>query len=198
MHAQRTLTRIMVVLFALTVSGCGYQLRETAPEALGFKRLKFICNIDDSWSLCTDLRRQIIASNVTISNDAKLELNVGPFEQKERVFTIQSDGSAEEYELKHEAAFSLRQSDFPDQSYSSEVSARRIYRHNSTALLAKEREREVIEEALNQSLANEIIRQLVLLKPIREKAKIDASSPADEFDEKSADQESDNQIKTRY
>ena len=198
MHAQRNLIRTMVVLFGLTVAGCGYQLRETAPEALGFKHLKFVCNIDDSWSLCTDLRRQIVASDVTISDDAKLELNVGPFEQKERVSTIQSDGSAEEYELKHEAAFSLMQSDFPDQSYTSEVSARRIYRHNSTALLAKEREREVIEEALNQSLANEIIRQLVLLKPIREKAQIDTPASVDEFDEKSAVQDSDNQKKTRY
>jgi len=159
---------LLCILFML--QACGYQIRSVELDSLGFTSLTLKCDSATAWHLCQKLKRDLVAHNVEITEQAPFTLSVLDISTKERVFTINMDATADEYEITRRIKFELSQNNLktdkrPNKgSYLNEVSARRIYRHNSDALLAKERERTAIERALDNSLANEIIRQLTLIK----------------------------------
>jgi outer membrane lipopolysaccharide assembly protein LptE/RlpB len=162
---NRSFSHLLIsILLCLSLGACGFHLRTAEQESLGFKTLQFECNSNTSWALCENLERELSARGVTFSEDAQLTLQVNDIKSSERVFTINQDASADEYELTHEATFTLEDSENVDARYENTISARRIYRHNSSALLAKDREQEAISKALDVSLSREIIRQLTLIK----------------------------------
>lgn len=163
-HLEQLIKRISMIALLSALSACGFHMRSAELDSLGFSKLDFACDQNATWKLCQTLQRELQAHNVELSDDANLRLSIDGLDVAERVFTINDDATADEYELTHTAFFSLTNKSVSASRYSSEVSARRIYRQNADALLAKDRERQVIAEALDQSLAREIIRQLTLIK----------------------------------
>lgn len=153
------------VLFgALLMQGCGFQVRTADLDSLGFSDVNLTCDKASSWELCHALERELTSHKVTLSKDAPYSLRVYKIESKERVFTINQDATADEYELTRSLKFSLEEAENEAAGYTNEISARRIYRHSSSELLAKDREQHAITKALDKSLAREIIRQLTLIR----------------------------------
>ena len=163
-HTIYLLKVIGISLVCLAVSACGFHVRTAELDSLGFDALKLRCDESASWEFCQELKRELRAHKVNILDSARYELSIASIEAKERVFTINSDATADEYELRRTAKFALSDQTNTSAEYKNEVSARRIYRHNSDALLAKEREQETISRTLDHSLAKEIIRQLTLIR----------------------------------
>lgn len=139
-------------------------MRTADLDSLGFSDASLTCDKTSSWDLCHELERQLASHKVTLKSDAPFELRVLEIKSKERVFTINQDATADEYELTRSLKFSLEEAGSEQAKYTNEISARRIYRHNSAELLAKDREQAAITKALDQSLAREIIRQLTLIR----------------------------------
>jgi outer membrane lipopolysaccharide assembly protein LptE/RlpB len=154
----------VAVLIALMLQGCGFHVRTADLDSLGFSEVSLSCDKSSSWDLCQELERELASHKVTLKEDALFELRVFSIEAKERVFTINQDATADEYELTRSLKFSLEESASDESKYTNEISARRIYRHSSSELLAKDREQAAITKALDQSLAQEIIRQLTLIR----------------------------------
>ena len=154
----------VTILALLALQGCGFHVRSADLDSLGFSEVDLSCDKTSSWDLCQELERQLISHKVNLQEDAAYALRVFEIRSKERVFTINQDATADEYELTRSLQFSLVEESNPEARYTNEISARRIYRHSSSELLAKDREQAVITKALDQSLAREIIRQLTLIR----------------------------------
>lgn len=160
----KLLSRLFVFSLLIALQACGFHIRTAELDSLGFKELALNCDSNAVWDLCQGLQRELRAHNVTLNQNARLALTLSNMEAKERVFTINSDASADEFELTRSIKFKLSDKANASAEYVNEVSARRIYRHNSDELLAKDREQETITRALDNSLAREIIRQLTLIR----------------------------------
>ncbi|WP_197475201.1 LPS assembly lipoprotein LptE, partial [Oleiphilus sp. HI0079] len=154
----------IAISISLTLQGCGFHVRTADLDSLGFSEVSLSCDKTSSWDLCQELERELASHKVTMTKDALFELRVFSIEAKERVFTLNQDATADEYELTRSLKFSLKESASDESQYTNEISARRIYRHSSSELLAKDREQAAITKALDQSLAQEIIRQLTLIR----------------------------------
>ena len=154
----------MTIVLCLTLQGCGFNVRTADLDSLGFSEVSLSCDKASSWDLCQELERELASHMVALKQDALFELRVFSIESNERVFTINQDATADEYELTRSLKFSLKDSTIDESQYTNEISARRIYRHNSSQLLAKDREQAAITKALDPSLPQEIIRQLTLIR----------------------------------
>ena len=161
---KKSMAFLIVGLLFLMVQGCGFNVRTAELDSLGFSEVNLSCDKQNAWDLCQTLERELDGHNVALSSEAQHALEVFDISSKERVFTIDLDATADEYELTRSLAFSLSDLTNESSKYTNQVSARRIYRHNSDALLAKDREREAITKSLDTSLALEIIRQLTLIR----------------------------------
>jgi len=161
----KLITKVFICIsLCFALASCGFHLRTPEQESLGFTRLNLECNRNIAWTLCENLERELAARSVVLSEDAELTLIINELNSSERIFTINQDATADEYELTHEAKFTLEDATNTDARYENTISARRIYRYNANALLAKDREQEAIGKALDISLSREIIRQLTLIK----------------------------------
>jgi len=161
---RRRLRIIAVALLTLSITACGYHVRTAELDSLGFHKVALSCDKSDAWGLCQTLERELKAHKVSLDQHARLSLDVSKITSKERAFTLNTNASADEYELTRSISFSLSDAQQEQARYQNEISAKRIYRHNSDALLAKDRERLALTRALDQSLAREIIRQLTLIR----------------------------------
>ena len=164
-HRSQFISFASATLFALiALQGCGFHVRSADVDSLGFSEIDLSCDKSSSWDLCQELERQFISHKINLKEQSAYSLRVFDIQSKERVFTINQDATADEYELTRSLRFSLDEASTPEARYTNEISARRIYRHSSSELLAKDREQAVITKALDQSLAREIIRQLTLIR----------------------------------
>lgn len=148
----------------LMMAGCGYQLQDADALQLPFKAVALECNYKRNWHLCQDLNNRLSLRGVTISKDAPLVLEVSTIAPRQRILTIAGDASTEEYELTLGLKYALRKKQNQQESAAlftrNRLHLSRIYRHQSDALLAKEREREKLTRSMYQQLANTMLWEL--------------------------------------
>lgn len=160
----RTACCFSLIAACLLTSACGYHVRTAELDSLGFPSIALSCDKGSAWGLCKTLERELSAHSVELNKDARFQLDVSNISTKERAFTLNTDASADEYEMTRSVAFTLKDTQQDNAQYKNDISAKRIYRHNSDALLAKDREQLALTRALDKSLAREIIRQLTLIR----------------------------------
>ena len=85
--------------------------------------------------------------------------------QTSRVLSLQANASAAELGLSSEVTYSLISALEDEIKHRQSVNVNNSYRHESTALLAKDRERDELQMQLSQQLAEEIVRQITVLNP---------------------------------
>lgn len=163
---QKTSLKISIVFLSLSLlSACGFQLRgyssSDAPPA--FSSLKLDCPSTQAWQLCQTLRQQFALSAITIDEDARYLLTVSPIQQETRTLSLQKNATASEYGLSSTVNYQLidQQSDSIVSDH--DIVVRNSYRHQSSALLAKERERNELQTELSQQIAMEVFRQIDVL-----------------------------------
>lgn len=85
--------------------------------------------------------------------------------QRSRVLSLQANASAAELGLSSEVTYSLVTSREDKINHKHTIHINNSYRHESSALLAKDRERDELQTQLSQQLAEEIVRQITVLNP---------------------------------
>lgn len=147
------------------LSACGFHLRSYGENASKIESLSLNCPSTSSWVLCHHLKQTLVLNNIQISEDAPLMLTISPMIQRSRVLSLQANASAAELGLSSEVTYSLVTSREDKINHKHTIHINNSYRHESSALLAKDRERDELQTQLSQQLAEEIVRQITVLNP---------------------------------
>ena len=155
---------ILTLALTLLVSGCGFHLqgRQPLPPAFGNT---YIDTRDEQTDFVQDLRKALIASKVNViptKDSAGAIINVHEDELTERILSVSARNIPTEYELTYRVKFSVV---FGDKTLidNEEISATRDISFDEAQLLAKEREQEILREALARDLVALVMRRLAAL-----------------------------------
>lgn len=161
MSLNKHLICLTVILSSL-LSGCGFHLRGYSDNALppSFSTLNLQCANTQAWQLCQTLRQQLMLNGISFDNKAEYRLSVSPIEQETRVLSLQDNAAAAEYGLASSVSYQLTKQSTEELVAQQKIVVRNSYRHESSALLAKERERDELQTELSQQIASEIFRQI--------------------------------------
>jgi LPS-assembly lipoprotein len=152
--------RIILLLAALFLAGCGFQLRGTAE--LPFKTIYMPPANQPGVAL--DLRRNIQAgTRTTVVDDPKLAEAVLEFTQESRekvILTIAATGRVREFELQYRVSFRVHDNKGGEFLPSNTVFLKRAVTFNDTDILAKEREDQLIYRSMESDMVQQIMRRL--------------------------------------
>jgi len=85
--------------------------------------------------------------------------------QQSRALSLQANASAAELGLSSEVTYTIVSAQEDEIKHKQSVHINNSYRHESSALLAKDRERDELQMQLSEQLAEEIVRQITVLNP---------------------------------
>ena len=148
------------LLLAL-LSACGFHLqgRTALPAAL---RIVLLEADDPQTDFAFSLQQSLQASGTTVTTAAKAGATVIRIERDqliERVLAVSSRNIPREYELTYHVRLSVRQGD-KELLAGRDYELSRDFSFDERAVLAKEREKELLRRALAQDLAATVLRQL--------------------------------------
>lgn len=156
--------RILAAATALLLGACGFHLqgRQSMPASFAFT---YIDTKDEQTDFVQDLRKSLIASNVQVlrtHGSAGATIKVHDDVLTERILSVSARNIPTEYELTYRVKFSVTSA---GQTLidSEEVSATRDFSFDEAQLLAKEREQEILREALARDLVALVMRRLAAL-----------------------------------
>jgi len=152
------------LLVAAALAGCGFHLqgRQPMPEAFAYT---FIDTKDEQTDFVQDLRKALIASGskvIPTKGSAGATVSVHEDELTERILSVSARNIPTEYELTYRVKFSVTAGGktLIDQE---EISASRDLSFEESQLLAKEREQEILREALARDLVALVMRRMASL-----------------------------------
>jgi len=152
--------RIILLIAALSLAGCGFQLRGTAD--LPFKTIYMPPATQPGVAL--DLRRNIQAgTRTTVVDDPKLAEAVLEFTQESRekvILSIAATGRVREFELQYRVSFRVHDNMGGEFLPSNTVFLKRAVTFNDTDILAKEREDQLIYRSMESDMVQQIMRRL--------------------------------------
>jgi LPS-assembly lipoprotein len=152
------------LLVAATLAGCGFHLqgRQPMPEAFAYT---FIDTKDEQTDFVQDLRKALIASGskvIPTRGSSGATVSVHEDELTERILSVSARNIPTEYELTYRVKFSVTAGGktLIDQE---EITATRDLSFEESQLLAKEREQEILREALARDLVMLVMRRMASL-----------------------------------
>jgi LPS-assembly lipoprotein len=156
--------RAVAFLLAALVAGCGFHLqgRQPMPEAFSYT---YIDTKDEQTDFVQDLRKALIASGskvIRTQGSSGATVSVHEDELTERILSVSARNIPTEYELTYRVKFSVTANGktlIDDE----EISATRDLSFEESQLLAKEREQEILREALARDLVALVMRRLASL-----------------------------------
>jgi LPS-assembly lipoprotein len=155
---------LLVVCAALALASCGFHLqgRQPLPAAFAYT---FVETRDEQTDFVQDLRRALIAAGSDViptkgSSGAVIEVHAD--ELTERILSVSARNIPTEYELTYRVRFSVM-SGGQTLIDKEEISATRDISFDETQLLAKEREQEILREALARDLVALVMRRIAAL-----------------------------------
>lgn len=157
----------LVLLLAVQLAACGFQLRGTTPETrLGFESIYLDAPVGTP--LERDLRTIIRASNTPLSEDAKsapVTLRVLSQAQEKKVLTLNAQGKVREFSLTYRVRFELADPSNKKLLQPPEIALQSILSYSEEQALAKEQEERMTFEDLRRDAVAQIMRQLARVKP---------------------------------
>jgi LPS-assembly lipoprotein len=163
--AQRLMEKGTVpVAAALILSACGFHLQGRQPLPAEFT-YTYVDTKDEQTDFVQDLRKALIASRVNVirtRGSSGAVITVHEDELTERVLSVSARNIPTEYELTYKVLFSVTSGDkkLIDKE---EIAVSRDISFDEAQLLAKEREQEILSEALARDLAAQVMRRLAAL-----------------------------------
>ena len=152
--------RIILLLAALSLAGCGFQLRGTAD--LPFKTIYMPPATQPGVAL--DLRRNIQAgTRTTVVDDPKLAEAVLEFTQESRekvILSIAATGRVRAFELQYRVSFRVHDNKGGEFLPSNTVLLKRAVTFSDTDILAKETEDRQIYRSMESDMVQQIMRRL--------------------------------------
>jgi LPS-assembly lipoprotein len=157
--------RIVCLLSALALGACGFHLqgRQPMPETFNYT---YVDTQDEQTDFVQDLRKALLASGVKVirtQGSSGATVSVHDDELTERILSVSARNIPTEYELTYRVNFSVV-ADGKTLIDHEEVSATRDISFDETKLLAKEREQEILREALARDLVALVMRRLASLR----------------------------------
>ena len=158
------MNRAAVTLLAVLLAGCGFHLqgRQPMPEAFAFT---YIDTKDEQTDFVQDLRKALLASGskvIRTQGSSGATVSVHDDELSERILSVSARNIPTEYELTYRVKFSVT-ANGKTLIDNEEISATRDLSFEETQLLAKEREQEILREALARDLVALVMRRLAAL-----------------------------------
>jgi LPS-assembly lipoprotein len=153
---------VLVLVFLL--GGCGFHLQGRQPLPAAFAHT-YIDTKDEQTDFVQDLRKALLASDVNVirtKGSAGATIQVHEDELTERILSVSARNIPAEYELTYRVKFSVT-SDGKTLIEDEEVSATRDISFDEAQLLAKEREQEILREALARDLVALVMRRISAL-----------------------------------
>jgi LPS-assembly lipoprotein len=149
---------------ALVLSACGFHLQGRQPLPAEFA-YTFVDTKDEQTDFVQDLRKALIASDVNVirtRGSSGAVITVHEDELTERVLSVSARNIPTEYELTYKVLFSVTSGDktLIDKE---EIAVTRDISFDEAQLLAKEREQEILSEALARDLVALVMRRLAAL-----------------------------------
>jgi LPS-assembly lipoprotein len=153
-----------VPILCLLLVSCGFHLqgRTPLPDAFAYT---FIDTKDEQTDFVQDLRKALIASGAKVirtQGSSGATIDVHDDALTERVLSVSARNIPTEYELTYKVKFSVT-SGGKSLIENEEISATRDFSFDETQLLAKEREQEILREALARDLVALVMRRLAAL-----------------------------------
>jgi LPS-assembly lipoprotein len=148
----------------LLAAGCGFHLQGRQPLPTQFA-YTYVDTKDEQTDFVQDLRKALIASSVNViptEGSAGAVITVHEDELTEKILSVSARNIPTEYELTYRVRFSVM-SEGRTLIDKEEISATRDISFNEAQLLAKEREQEILREALARDLVALVMRRLAAL-----------------------------------
>lgn len=167
--ARRIRAALAPALIALTVSGCGFQLRGATPVPAALQPLAVACSDGVPTALCNAVEEQLRLGGVTLADNgnADYKLRLARFEQVQRASAVTLQGSAAEYDLRQRVWIDVLADDTIPLVAEAEIRSSETFRYDEDNVLAKQREKRGVEETLYQRLAQQILYRLSPLTEAR-------------------------------
>ncbi|WP_404363882.1 LPS assembly lipoprotein LptE [Marinobacter sp.] len=160
-------SRLLLVpcLLALSLTGCGFQLRGQAQISDALEPIALQCNERMPQELCRTVKNQLELRDIQLAEpeDAAHVLRLENFREERRASAITQQASAAEFDLRQSLSMSVITSDSLPLIADTQLSTRDTYRYDETNVLAKRREEQEIRSGLYQRLAEQIIFRLAPL-----------------------------------
>lgn len=152
-----------------TASGCGFQLRGSAPVSAALQPLALQCASDVPTDLCQSVRQQLTLGDVDVreANAADYILAIGQYTEDRRASAITINAGAAEYTLRQSVSINLISRDKVPLIVDTRLNANESYRYDETNVLAKQREEQTLQKQLQERLAQQIIFRLAPLTQAR-------------------------------
>jgi LPS-assembly lipoprotein len=160
----RWLSKGTVSILAVLLAGCGFHLQGRQPLPAQFTNT-YVDTQDEQTDFVQDLRKALIASQVNVirtKGSAGATITVHEDELTERILSVSARNIPTEYELTYRVKFSVL-SEGKTLIDNEEISATRDISFDEAQLLAKEREQEILREALARDLVALVMRRLAAL-----------------------------------
>lgn len=154
--------RTLLLGLALTLTGCGFQLRGQAPVPSALEPLAVQCSSQVPLALCESVRDQLALGGIRLAEPEQAEhlLRLEDFREQRRASAITLQAAAAEYDLRQSVSLNLVTADRIPLIAGAEVSSSDTYSYDETNVLAKRREEEEIRNNLYQRLAQQVIFRL--------------------------------------
>ena len=156
--------RILLVIAMLLLAGCGFHLqgRQPLPAAFAYT---YVDTKDEQTDFVQDLRKALIASKVHViatKGSTGAVITVHEDELSEKVLSVSARNIPTEYELTYKVMFTVT-SEGKTLIDKEEITATRDVTFDEAQLLAKEREQEILREALARDLVALVMRRIAAL-----------------------------------
>jgi LPS-assembly lipoprotein len=148
----------------MMLAACGFHLqgRQPMPAAFNFT---YISTTDEQTDFVQDLRKSLMASGskvIRTQGSASATVTVHDDLLTERILSVSARNIPTEYELTYKVNFSVT-ANGKTLIDNEEISATRDLSFDESQLLAKEREQEILREALAHDLVALVMRRLASL-----------------------------------
>lgn len=156
---------VLLAMAAAALAGCGFHLqgRMVLPAALAVTHVE---TDDEQSDFVQDLRRALLASGARLTarpQDATAVVRVLQDRVSQSVLSVSARNIPREYQITHTVRFAVQAAGGRELLPPQDVTLAREYSFDERLLLAKEREEEILREALARDLAGLVMRQLASL-----------------------------------
>ncbi|MEY4762578.1 MAG: hypothetical protein RLZZ200_2434 [Pseudomonadota bacterium] len=156
--------RALAVLVLLGLAACGFHLQGRMPLPESIRRV-YVDAHDEQSDFVRALRASLVASGVELVDRPQptaATVAISRDSVSERVMTVSARNIPTDYELSYEVEVGVRGAGrelMPPE----DINLSRVYSFDEAKLLAKDRERAILQDALAKDLAGVVLRRLATL-----------------------------------
>jgi LPS-assembly lipoprotein len=158
-----------LLLLAMALSGCGFQLRgANGQHQMPFRSIYL--GFNDTSPLGIELRRNLRGADaaVVVDDPAKADalFDVVSENRGKSILSLNSQGRVREYLLTYTLVFRVRDNKGAERLGPTAISLKRSIAFNESQVLAKESEEALLYRDMQSDLVQQILRRLAAIKPV--------------------------------